>query len=88
MADPVPIRPDLFDRLRRDGGPPDNGDMLERIIKLEAAVQTLATREDLAAMRSEMHKEFTAQTWKLITWTTTLGAALVAAVYFIARNVH
>ena len=41
--------------------------------------------------RSEIHKEFTAQTWRIITYVTglfiTVGSALVAATYFIAKHV-
>ena len=34
-----------------------------------------------------LHKTINDQTWKLITWTTGLGAALVAATCFLARHV-
>ena len=34
-----------------------------------------------------MHKEFTAQTWRIIGAMLTFGALLSAAVFFIARNV-
>lgn len=50
-----------------------------------------ATKEDLArvegAIRADMHKEFTAQTWRIIGAMLTFGALLSAAVFFIARNV-
>lgn len=62
-----------------------------RIAKLEATLPTLATKEDLArevgGLRGEFYKAMNDQTWKIITWTTGLGAALVAITFFIARNV-
>ena len=81
------------------GGGGDDGGMLERIARLEAVIPTLATKEDLARLegkvgaaegniRGELHKAINDQTWKLITWTTGLGAALVAAAFFVARSVH
>lgn len=69
------------------GEPPDNSDMLARLAKLEAAVPNLATREDLAKLETAVHKAINEQTWKLIGWTTGLGAALVAVAFYIARNV-
>ena len=65
--------------------------MEARVAKLEALLPTLATREDMARMegnvRAELHKAITDQTWRLVTWTTALGGGLVAAAYFIAKNV-
>ena len=81
--------------------PPDM-DISERVTKIETLLPTLATKEDLAreigGLRAEMHKEFGsvnkefgAQTWRIITWVTglfvTVGGAMVAATYFIARHV-
>ena len=66
--------------------------MEARVAKLEAVVPTLATREDLhtklAELRVEMHREFTAQTWRIVGAMLTAGALLTAAVFFIARNVR
>lgn len=63
-------------------------DLSERIAKMEAVFPTLATKEDLAreigGLRAEMHREFTAQSWRLMGFT----AAMVALVYGIARYVH
>jgi len=72
-----------------DGGsePPDNSDMEARVAKLESVVPTLATKVDLADLRTEMHKEFNAQTWRIIGAMLTFGGLLSAAVFFIARNV-
>lgn len=85
------------------GEPPDNGGMEARVTKLEAATFQLqqdvaviksnyATRADLigveGALRAELHKAINEQTWKLITWTTGLGAGLVAITFYIARSVH
>lgn len=69
-----------------DGG--DDGGMEARVAKLEAIVPTLATKLDLAELRAEIHKEFTAQTWRIIGAMFSCGALLSAAVFFIARNVR
>lgn len=74
--------------------PPDPPDMdlNERIAKIETVLTALATKEDLArldgGLRVELHKAIQDQTWKVVTWTTGLGAALVAATFFIARLPH
>ena len=70
------------------GEPPHNNGMEARVAKLEAALPNLATKVDMAELRTEMHKEFTAQTWRIIGAMFTFGGLLSAAVFFIARNVH
>lgn len=81
------------------GEPPDNRGMEARVSKLEAIIPTLATKLDMAdlrmelvrvegSIRTDMHKEFTAQTWRIIGAMLTFGGILSAAVFFIARNVH
>jgi hypothetical protein len=71
--------------------------MEERVAKLEATAEKTAER--LAAIekellrvegsiRADMHKEFTAQTWRIVGAMLTFGGLLSAAVFFIARNVH
>lgn len=71
----------------------------ERVAKIESVIPTLSTREDLVresgllrteigGLRTEMHREFTSQTWRLIGAMLTFGSLLTATVYFIARNVH
>lgn len=73
------------------GGGGNNGKMdarvtaLEKaIIRIDAILPTLATREDL-------HKEINSQTWRFVTFVTTfvalVGSGLTAAVYFIAKHV-
>ncbi|MDP3123783.1 hypothetical protein [Hydrogenophaga sp.] len=46
-----------------------------------------ATKEDLTKLEALMHKEFTAQTWRIVGAMLTFGTALTAAVFFIARHV-
>lgn len=76
------------------GEPPmDNSDRLTKLeLKLETLVPTLATKEDLTreilTLRAEMHKEFTAQTWRIIGAMLTFGSLLSAAVFFITKNAH
>lgn len=43
---------------------------------------------EIGGLRGELHRAINEQTWKVITWTTGLGGALVGATYLIARNVH
>jgi hypothetical protein len=63
--------------------PPDNGEMLARIEKLENEMIRVEH-----SLKAEIHKVVNEQTWKIITWTTGLGAALVAITFFLARTVH
>lgn len=84
---------------RKPPGGGNGDDALEaRVSKLESIVPTLATKIDMADLRTElarvegsiradMHKEFTAQTWRIIGAMMTFGTALVAATFFIAHNV-
>lgn len=84
--------------LDKGGEPPDDGDMLKRVEKLESDLAAMkmdvaviranyATRSDVAveasAIRAELHKEISAQTWKLITFVSGFGTALVGVTYFI-----
>jgi hypothetical protein len=82
-------------RLPHGPKPPDNDDMEARVAKLEEFAQDtrdrlarIETRLDGFATKSDLHNELHALSWRLITWTTGVGAALSAAVYFIAKNVH
>ena len=45
------------------------------------------TKDDLSNLRSEMHREFNVQTWRIIGAMLTFGTLLTAVTYFIARNV-
>jgi hypothetical protein len=89
----APVRP-----LDKGGEPPDDGDMLKRVEKLEADLATLktdvaviranyATKADItgeaSSIRAELHREIGAQTWKLISFVCSFGAALVGVTYFI-----
>jgi hypothetical protein len=86
------------DGVDSGGGPPHDGDMEERVKKLEGmaekTVDRLATLErDIAVIRSnyvtkeDLHREISAQTWKLVTFVCGFGTALVAATYFLATHV-
>jgi len=48
----------------------------------------MATKTDIMAAKADLYKAINDQTWKIVTWTTGLGAALVAITFFIARNVR
>ena len=47
-----------------------------------------ATKEDIAALRGDVYKIVNEQTWKINTWTTGIGTALIAATYLIARSLQ
>jgi len=76
------------------GGQEPPMELVERIVKLETDMSSIKT--DVAVIRSnyttkeDLHKEINAQTWKFVTYTTslfvTIGGALVAATYFIAKH--
>lgn len=69
-------------------------DIAERVGKLESSMTSVMT--DVAVIRSnyatreDLHKEISSQTWKFVTYTTsmfvTVSSALVAASYFIAKH--
>ncbi|QLG87665.1 hypothetical protein HQ393_05015 [Chitinibacter bivalviorum] len=76
-----------------------NGDMEQRISKLETAADStrdalhkvdarLTVIEKTMATKEDLHRELTAQTWRVVTYVTglvvTVSGALVAATYFIA----
>lgn len=65
----------------------DNTGMEARLARIEAIIPTLATKADVADLRTDMHKEFNAQTWKFVTWMTGICTALIGATYFIATHV-
>lgn len=90
--------------LDKGGEPPDDSDMQKRVEKLESDLAALktdmavvranyATRGDISveasSIRAELHKEISAQTWKLITFVSGFGTALVGVTYFIfTHTVH
>lgn len=93
----VMINPNFADnmRQRKPNDPLDAGngeeppmELTERVTRIEALLPTLATKADLGELRTEMHREFNTQTWRFVTFVTTICMALTTAVYFIARNVH
>ena len=70
-----------------------------RLAKIETKMDQFATKADLAgvqgslagmegSLKADLHKAISEQTWKLITWTTGIATALIAATFFIARNIH
>jgi hypothetical protein len=59
-------------------------DTRDRLIKIETRMDSLASKEDLANLRAELHSSMNAQTWRII------GAlALISGViYYMAKFVH
>jgi uncharacterized membrane protein YcjF (UPF0283 family) len=50
--------------------------------------EVAGVRETIAKSEARIHEAMNAQTWRYVSWTSSLMALMVAAVYFIARNVH
>ncbi|WP_186194447.1 hypothetical protein [Burkholderia gladioli] len=74
------------------GGGNDDG-METRVSALEAAnldtrerLARIETRLDFVATKDDLHREISAQTWKLVTFVCGFGTALVAATYFLATH--
>jgi hypothetical protein len=61
-------------------------DTRDRLVRIESRMDAFATKDDVSNLRIDMHKEFTAQTWKFVTWMTGICTALIAATYFIANH--
>ena len=68
--------------------------MHTRVTKLEAAIATLATREDLARLEVTLHREIsgihqtlTAQTWKILSTLIATSTLLVSVTYYMAKYV-
>lgn len=77
-----------------NGGNGGGDDMLQRVKDLEAKVATivtdvaiikdkLATKEDIQSVKTELHKELNAQTWKIITALVITVLIAVFSKYFI-----
>ncbi|MDR0703205.1 MAG: hypothetical protein LBF61_12560 [Azoarcus sp.] len=87
----------LFHKGSGNSGGPPTMELHERVSKIEAkmdaAFPTFATKEDIANLRGDFHKEFVgiykeinAQTWKFIGFSAVVASALVSAVYYISRH--
>lgn len=65
--------------------------METRVAQLEECLG--AIKVDIAVVRAshaskeDLHREISAQTWKLVTFVCGFGTALVGATYFIATHV-
>jgi hypothetical protein len=59
----------------------------DRLARIEARLDAVATKADLLDVKADLHREINAQTWKLVTFVCSFGTALVGATYFMARHV-
>ena len=55
--------------------------------KLEAVVETLATRDDVARFEVTFRREMSAQAWKVLTTLIVTLTALVVVTYCLVNNV-
>ena len=65
--------------------------MEARVAKLEELLGTIKLDLEILrashASKEDLHREISAQTWKLVTFVCGFGTALVGATYFIATHV-
>jgi hypothetical protein len=61
-----------------------NLEIRDRLIKIETRLNALASKEDLANLRAEVHASLNVQTWRIIGAVT----LLTGAVYYLAKFVH
>lgn len=59
----------------------------DRLARIEARLDAVATKADLLDVKADLHREINAQTWKLVTFVCSFGTALVGATYFMATHV-
>lgn len=82
----------------REGGNGGGGgytdDMEERVKALESVVvevrdrlARIETKADQFATKADVADAISAQTWRIVTFVTTVCGSLVAVTYFIARHV-
>lgn len=61
-----------------------NLEIRDRLIKIETRLNALASKEDLANLRAELHASLNMQTWRIIGAVT----LLTGAAYYLAKFVH
>lgn len=70
----------------------DMKDVLGRLVRVETKIDGIEKKiSDLPsvfATKADLHQEITASTRWIIGWVTGVATVLVAAVFYIARNVH
>lgn len=85
---------DDYDTGKHGGGNGGGDDMLQRVKDLEVKVATLVTdvaiikdklasKEDIQSVKTEMHKELNAQTWKIIGSLVVAVLIAVLSKYYI-----
>ena len=61
-----------------------NLEIRDRLVKIETRLNALASKQDLAHLRAELHASLNGQTWRIIGAVT----LLTGAVYYLAKFVH
>jgi hypothetical protein len=61
--------------------------LAEMTAKLEAVVETLATRDDVARFEVTFRREMSAQAWKVLTTLIVTLTALVVVTYCLVNNI-
>lgn len=90
----VESTPDMPHDNKHGGGNGGGDEMLQRVKELEVKVATLitdvaiikdklATKEDIQSVKTELHKELNAQTWKIIVALVISVLVAVLSKYYI-----
>ena len=61
--------------------------LAEMTAKLDAVVETLATRDDLARFEVVFCRELSAQAWKILSTLIGASTVLVAGTYCLVKNI-
>jgi hypothetical protein len=61
--------------------------MQSRVTKLEAIMATLVTRDDVARVEVTLHREISAQTWKILSTLIGTSTALMTVIYCLVKDV-
>lgn len=81
----VPLESTRRSAVDTRGKGPDDPDMdlHERVAKVEAVLPTLATKSDLADLKTDLFKALSDQTWKIIGAALSSAAILLAGIKFL-----
>jgi hypothetical protein len=65
----------------------DLNKVAQDVAAIRVSLPNFATKEDLRGVKEDVQKELNGATWKIISFVSTICAALVASTFFIAKNV-
>lgn len=65
-----------------------NFETRDRLARIETQMGSIASKEDVALTKSALQQVINDQTWKFVTWTTTIAIALIGATFTVAKLIH